>query len=360
MTNFILENYIPKQDIKVIPTALVKEIYKLFDTEIEDISFKDKTSEIRLKYINYLYKKIKKLLVNYHFWNRISSYNFCCYQYSYTKNGKDEDIGKICGRRINIKNSYDNNSNKYLCSEHDRNHRKYHSRPIKINENPCNHINKDGSNCKYKSILNGLCTKHHKFVYKINKEEIYNKIIFYKEYTNIELEINILNNIVNNNLEKPEIIHNKNKNDRKGLSIELLEIDSPNLNNSNTSRDKLEIPYNFNKNSNKIIDISKNVKNIYDKTNILNNKIINTNNILDNIKNIYKNYTNIESRKCEYKCCTNNKQYNIIYSTYCTEHLINREKSKVPNFFHTHTTTPPLHNIIESSDHSDPIVKLNF
>jgi hypothetical protein len=58
MTNFVYESYIPKQDIKVRPKALINEIYKLFDKQIEDNSSEDITSKNKLKYI-----KLMKLLL---------------------------------------------------------------------------------------------------------------------------------------------------------------------------------------------------------------------------------------------------------------------------------------------------------
>jgi hypothetical protein len=340
MTNFIFKSYIPKNDIKIRPDLLVEKIYKLFDMEIENNSFDDKESKKKLKIIEYLYKEMKKLLVNYHFWYNVSSYNFCCYQYSYTKDNKDEDVGKICGRRINKKNSYDDNSNIYLCAEHDRNHRKYHSKPIKIKENEiiCNHINKDGNHCRYSSKINGLCTKHYKYIYKINKEEIYNKIIFYKNYTNIDKEIGILYNID---------IFVKEK--EKDSSVELLEFAPNKLNNSNTPA----ININFTKKAknaniakksitNKILqklydnnikneDIPSRIITLNNRLENLNEKILFNTKIINNIKNNYNNnYVKIEQRKCEQKNCTNCKYYNIVYNSYCSEHISNRIKPPIP------------------------------
>lgn len=58
MTNFKFQSYIPKQDIKVRPSAIVKELYNLLDMEIEDNSFEDITSKNNLRYINKLYKNV--------------------------------------------------------------------------------------------------------------------------------------------------------------------------------------------------------------------------------------------------------------------------------------------------------------
>jgi hypothetical protein len=287
MTKFIFESYIPKDDIKIRPEALIKQIYNLFEKEIED--FKDEKSEIILKYINYLYKKIKKRLSNYHFWENVCSYNFCFYQYRNVKD--DKDIGKICGRKIDKKNSYSINSNKYLCSEHDRNHRKYHSKSIKLkqNETYCNHINKNGSNCKYSSKINGLCVKHYKYTYNISTEEIYRKIEknieFNKIYTNIENEIKTLNNIDIFFIDKKitdnsEIIKKVKENTP---SIELSELVGGKLHNSNTSINNI------------ILKNDKNNKEIINKLNVISEKIkydkitknnIKINHILNNSFNI--------------------------------------------------------------------------
>lgn len=63
-----------------------------------------------------------ELLVNYYFWYNVSSYNFCCYQFRVPKN--EDNIGKVCDRRINQIDRYDSKSN-----------RKYYSKPTKNNSN---------------------------------------------------------------------------------------------------------------------------------------------------------------------------------------------------------------------------------
>lgn len=340
MTKFILENYIPKNDIKIIPKELIKKIENLFDTEIEDLTFEDKTSKIRLNYINYIYKKIKKLIINYHFWNSISSYNFCCYQYRNTKKNEtdDENVGRICGRRIDKKKTYDDDSNKYLCSEHDRNHRKYHSISIKIKENEigCKHIKKDGSNCRYGSKINGLCLKHHKYIYKINKKEILNNIIFYKYYTNIDDEIKILLNIKYDIYDFGDNIKNEN--------LKKVHVTRTFENNKN------EVAGNGFLKNNKIKKVYENVFDIENEDENLSNlkkvtycTITNpkNNKILDNLKNNYNNnYFKIKQEKCLHVNCNNNKKYYIQYFSYCDDHIINTEKIRSPsNFFYKHNTT---------------------
>lgn len=345
MTNFKFQSYIPKQDIKVRPSAIVKELYNLLDMEIEDNSFEDITSKNNLRYINKLYKKMKELLVNYHFWYNVSSYNFCCYQFRNPKN--KNDIGKICGRRINIKNSYDSNSNKFLCSEHDRNHRKNHSKPIKLKENEilCTHINKDGTNCKYSSKINELCTKHYKHIYKIDKNEIYNKIIFYKDYTNINSEIKLFNNIdfyntvdnlknVINIDDKITFLENNIQENINQPTMELLEIAPNNLNNSNSSNKFAKIKKII-KNCKNLenLNIDSNNDNIHSKIKQLNNKLIKNK---ENNKSTYKNYAEIIFKKYEAKGFINCKDYNIIYNIYCKEHITDRPKPLIQKFFHVH------------------------
>lgn len=340
MTNFTLENYIPRQDIKVRPKLLVEKICNLFDTEIEGMSFDDESSKKNIKVINYLYKKVKELLVNYYFWYNVSSYNFCCYQYSYTKDNKNEDIGRICGRRINKKNSYDNNSNMYLCAEHDRNHRKNHSKPIKTQEkeNICNHINKDGSHCKYGSKINGLCTKHHKYKYKIDIEKVYNKIEFYKNYTNIDEEIKLLYNIENDKF----LLSEQNlKNKKKNIGYENVRFLNKNIKSVNTSAyDKNEGKNISNLGEVTYCTITNSKNNIYNRLKKLNEKILFNTDIINNLKDNYdNNYIKIEYRKCEYKNCINCKSYNIIYNSYCTDHIHNKTTIPLPNFFYTHNNT---------------------
>jgi hypothetical protein len=296
MTRFKFNTYANKQDIKIRPKALINEIYNLFEDEIENISsFKDETSKIKLKSVNNIYKDIKKLLENYHFWNNICSYNFCCYQYRNPKNKDNE--GKICGRRIDNKKSYDNNSNKYLCSEHDRNHRKYHSQHIKLKENEiqCININKDGSNCKYKSVLNNLCSKHNYYIYKINKHNIYDKIVFYKYYTDIKIELDILSCIDIDIYKKSNTEIKNNKVEKK---------DDLNINNKIENKLYNDVGFKINTENNKKLN-KINLKDYYKSGDIKNNimKLINNNN-------------NIEFKKHEVK------DYK--------EHILNKPKSNLP------------------------------
>jgi hypothetical protein len=220
MTKFIFKNYIPKEDIKVRPTALVNEIYKLLDIEIEDNSYEDIISINNLKIIKNLYKKIKILLVNYHFWNNIASYDFCCYQYKYTKENKDEDIGKICGRRIDTKHHKEDRQ-KYLCAEHNRNHRKNNAKSINVNNDKrCYIICNNNKRCKYTYESNGICRKHIKkgknnnniYICKLDINRI--KIIeksnknYVRLFYNKEIKINPLKDksLKNTDVKKPIIL----------------------------------------------------------------------------------------------------------------------------------------------------------
>lgn len=364
MTNFTYKSYIPKQDIKVRPEVLVKEIYKLFNKEIEDKTSEDKTSKIQLNYIKYFYKEIKRLLVNYDFWKNVCSYDFCCYQYSNIST--EDDKGKICGRRINKKDSYDKQSNKFLCSEHDRNHRKYHSKPIqrKVDETYCKHINKDGTNCKHISKINRLCIKHHKLIYKINREEILNRILFYKNYTDINSEIILFNNIdiisTNKNVINVDDKKNNIQEVPKAPTIKLLEIVGGNLNNSDSSRNsqnkvnenknveihtQKRVPT-TNSNSNNInsttnsnsnnTSISTSFSNVYSKIDELNNNIIENSKIFELL---FKYNKDKYHRECDAIDCTNSKDYNIIYNKYCKHHINDRPKQLHTNFFYKHTNT---------------------
>lgn len=231
MTKYIFKDYIPKDDIKVKPRILVQEIYNLLDKEKNDNSFDDITSKNNLKYINSLYKIMKKLLVNYDFWNRVAAYDFCCYQFRKTKevdeNG-EEIIGKICGRRIDIKHDK-NDRQKYFCSEHNRKHKKLKAKPIKIdNKKRCYVICNNGDRCKYRYLTNGVCEKHLKYGKNNNKIYVYNlninkiRIIektcknYVKLFENKKLKLEPLeikntfnNNIISHISPVPMIIDNK-------------------------------------------------------------------------------------------------------------------------------------------------------
>jgi hypothetical protein len=336
MTNFIYPTYIFNRDIKIRPEILIEKIYKLINKEINDISFEDTTSKIQLKYITYLYKEIKQMFGNYHFWKEVCSYNFCSYQ---IRNPKDEkDKGKMCGRRIDKKLSYDNKSEKYFCSEHDRNHRKFHSKPIekKVNETYCNNINKDGAECKHISKINGLCMKHHKYIYKINKEEILNRILFYKNYTDINLELNLLSNI---KIEKCVL---QNHEVKKNEDIKKIRRVSYQNSENIESTPIAEINNNINNNTISISDnasISNSILNAYNRLEELNKTITENSNIFTELINSNKlSY----HKDCESKGCTNSKQYNIIYNKYCKHHIHNRPKAVTINFFNQRKSNSPI------------------
>jgi hypothetical protein len=310
MTNFIYPTYIFNKDIKIRPEVLIDKIYKLINKEINDLTSEDIASQIKLKYIKSIYKEIKQMFTNYHFWKEVCSYNFCSYQF---RNPKDEnDKGKMCGRRIDKKLSYDSQSEKFFCSEHDRNHRKNHSKPIQIKDNEiyCNHINRDGTNCKHISKINGICMKHYKLTYKINKEEIYNKIIFYKSYTDIILEINLLSNI---EIENPFHCGNNKKNVDQNIKKvrfrtqcqDFQQFDRNEINNDNSNIIKIA----KNKKSLENFNISNSIINVYNNLEELNINITENEKILEKLKKFNKQAFH---RNCEAYNCTNGKYYNII------------------------------------------------
>lgn len=313
MTNFTFESYIPKQDIKVRPTVLVDEIYKLIDIEIEDLSSEDITSKIKLKYINYLYKKIKKLLINYNFWKNVCSYDFCCYQYRNPKKDIDQNIGKICGRRIDKKKSYDSNSNKFFCSEHDRNHRKYHSKKIKIDENSrCYIILKNGSRCKYSCEKTGVCKKH--IAAGKNNNHIYN--------VNINRKIQIIDKYYTNNSSSIKLIsfyNEKEQNINKTSKNIIIEIEDNSFEDITSKKHK------------KYEKSKENIKNSGIKKCIKINENYDGNKILNKF---HGKYIEIEYKKCDSKEC------NIIYSTYCTKHILNRPKKPIINIFKYKNSSP--------------------
>jgi hypothetical protein len=302
MTKFRSKSFIPKNNMNIRPNSLVNNISTYIENYIDNqIHEKDKII------LNLLYKEMKNHISNFSFWESIAAYNFCCYIYTGLD---DKGINKICGRRVDKKNEQDN-INKYYCSEHDRNHRKYYSKPIHVKdiENNCKHINKTGTNCKYSSRIDGLCVKHYKYIYNIDIIQIYKKIEniseFNKNYGNIEKEMELLYNI--------EITEFNTKTKKKNTEIRI---------NKKDLKNKISVIQdhgNSNKNSNK-----KNSECLrYNKNNLENPKIG------------YKNENiNVEYRKCEVKNCTNCKQYNIIYSTYCTDHISNRIKSSTLNYFY--------------------------
>jgi hypothetical protein len=332
MTNFRWKGFVPEDDIKVRPTSLVNEIYEIIKNHIDN-----EIKEERIKCLQYLYKELQNKLKNYNFWYKISSYNFCCYQYT---DLNEKNTGRICGRRIDKKSSYGNGSDKYLCSEHDRKHRKYHSKPIKKKENEtyCNHINKDGTNCKYSSKINGLCVKHYKYIYKVDIKEIYNKIDNIKY--NIK-KINIIDKYNNNGYKNLKLITYNIKSDPIWLNNEKFKIaEKCNLLDFQNVNDvyKLHLEDNNNRNiksrsKTPLFNISNNISNIYNRTIILNEKIEKTSKLLEGIKDIYNNYIKIESKKCEANNCSNCKDYNIIYNKYCLDHMHNKHNTQLPNFF---------------------------
>lgn len=374
MTVTRLKEYIPKNNIKINPNKMIEIMYNIFINFIEN-----QIDEKCIKTIHLLFKDFKANIKNRHFWYIICSEDICCYEF--TDRNKD-NLAIICGKRINRK--YDKNDpNKYLCAEHNRSHRKNNSKSIQIKENEiyCKHIKKDGIHCKYSSKINGYCSKHYKNKYNINIKEVHDKIKRkkYKTYiedyienNNIEIdkefnrEIELFSNIDidSNNIVLEIQIH---------PTIELLEIVGGNLNNSNNERNgvpnhNINITTNSATNSNdesNIIKIAKNTKNLEIlENNFISNYINNTNNklhelntkIVENtkiIEKLKKYYKKIEYKKCEANNCNNCKNYNIIYNTYCTEHISHRPLS-ITNFFHMYTPASIDHHFIQSLQSQQP------
>lgn len=329
MTNYRFTSYIPSSDIKVRPKVLVDNIYEVIN-KLKN----DEINSNKKDLINFVYKELKKVIEDYNFWYSVSAYRTCTYQFT---DLKENNITRICGKRID-------SGNLTLCAKHNPNH--IH-KPIKIDiNNRCSISKNNGERCKYKIEINNICKKH-------------NRIEFFRNYYDINKEIDLFYNINIEDINQP--------------TIELLEIVGGNLNNSDSSRnnvhnvidiekkvnEKVDIDNNINDsnsistnnstinsndNSNiiKIIkmkkslennNISNNISNCYDIIEELNNKITENNNIIENIINNYKSYIKIDHKKCEANNCKNYKDYNIIYNTYCIEHIHNRPNITRPNFF---------------------------
>lgn len=373
MTVTRLKEYIPKNNIKINPTKMIEIMYNIF------IDFmKNQIDEKSNIIINLLYKEFKEKVKNNFFWYSICSDDICCYEYT----DKNEDnLGIICGKKINIK--YDKNDpNRYLCAEHNRSHRKTNSKTIQIKENEvyCKYIKSNGIHCKYSSKIEGYCSEHYRSKYSLTIKEVHD-IINRKKYktyiedyienTIIEIdkefnkEIKLFSNIdIDSNNIVLEI--------ENSSTMKLLEIVGGNLNNFNSSinpfkcgdtktftnnklieyrrNDKFLIEEENNINSNikknvktlenlENFNISNSISNACDMLEELNNNINDNTKIFEKIIENYKNYINIEHRECEANGCTNSKQYNIIYNTYCIDHIHNRPKPSIINLFKSRINT---------------------
>lgn len=377
MTVTRLKEYIPKNNIKINPSKMIEIMYNIFIDFIENQT-DDKSNII----INLLYKEFKTKVRNNFFWYSICSDDICCYEYT---DKKEDNLGIICGKKINIKyNKKD--PNRYLCAEHNRSHRKTNSKSIqiKVNEVYCKHIKSNGDHCKYSSKLEGYCSEHYRTKYGLSIKEVHDRINRkkYKTYiedyienTNIEVdkafnkEIKLFSNIdiYSNNI----VLEIENR-----PTMELLEFVGGKLNNSDSSRNPftcgdaktftnnklieyrkkvkflIEEENNINSNDNSNIiknakslenlenfNISNSISNVYNMLDELNNNINDNAKIFENIINNYKNYINIEHKECDAKGCTKSKQYNIIYNTYCIDHIHNRPKPSIVNLFKSKINT---------------------
>jgi hypothetical protein len=99
---------------------------------------------------------------------------------------------------------------------------------------------------------------------------------------------------------------------------------------NDNSTDKIDIIKNVKKLENYCI--SNYINNTNNKLHELNKKIIENTSIIEKLN---KYYTKIEYKKCEENNCNSCKSYNIIYNTYCAEHILNRNKQPIINFFKT-------------------------
>ena len=319
---------IPFNDIKIDPKMLKSKLIN----KIDNIDINDIVKKI-------VRKEINDILDSNHFWYEITGTNICAYKYQFSK--KKE--GHICGKPIHRKNK-DIKYGNFLCSRHLDKHEVERPRQLKDNQIQCKATTIANTQCLYSSKIDGYCVQHYKCINKIDTNKIH-RLIKNKKEKNIQEVQN-----------KP--------------TIELLEIVGGNLNNSDSSRNSENIKVyenvcaktflnnninsttigtsnkttNSNNNSN-IINIAKNAKSLEKlENNFISNYITNTNNklqelnrkIIENtsiIEKLKKYYTKIEYRKCEEKYCNNCKSYNIIYNTNCIDHIHNRHKPPMPNFF---------------------------
>lgn len=324
---------IPENDISITPSKIYNIIEKLLDYEID--YYNDNNKAVKLL------KLVKKSMLTkfkerYTWKTEVLSQKVCDHMYGeHSKRFK-----QICGSRIDIKPE----GKSFKCAKHIG--KNYKPKDRNVDEKArCIGIKKNGNPCKMEGKHNRYCIYHYN-QYKIDKlendikdleiEKIHENVRnIVKSSFNTSSLYNIIENVKNSN-----IIKEKNK-----QSIELLEIAPHNLNNSNTSNKfakikeiikNNEILENFNK-----LDIVNNFKNRLDN---LNKKISENIEIIDKLDKNYKNSCIIEYKQCEQENCTNCKKYNIVYNSYCSEHILNRKNNAI-NFFYknkpTPTPTPP-------------------
>lgn len=179
MTISRLKQFTPDTPIRINPTKLSSALMDIIDKYIISLVDDDKKKTVTI-----FRKHFKEQINRYNFWYFLASMDFCMYQYT---DRMDKNIARICGKDIKRKNGR-NGDGKFLCAEHDREHRDSYAKSItlKNGEVYCKGINKDKTNCKYPSRIDGYCTKHYKYIFNISIEKIKEKINKKKYKTYIE------------------------------------------------------------------------------------------------------------------------------------------------------------------------------
>lgn len=336
------------EELSIIPSNIINKIESFFKNKFKDIECDQDI--VRKKYNLYCFNDIKKEIFNLiktkSFWKNSMNLKHCDHMY---KSGKK--IKTFCNKIIDI--TYEKHRTKdngsYKCYKHVS---KTIYRSIKRDaldkSRFCIDINNRNKNCRNYKLYGNYCCSHYTR-YKEYMDIIKNNDN-YNLYYDINIELNILYNIYTDIPKKVDAYNDVDNFKKVNENVDFM------LHNNSCNQDpkmgteqcfEIREMGEINNNSN-IIKIAKNAKNLEKlENNFISNYIRNTNNklhelnrkIIENtsiIEKLKNNYTKIEYKKCEYKGCTNCKKYNIIYSTYCTDHISHRPPP-ITNFFHMYT-----------------------
>lgn len=322
------------ESLAIMPDQILKKFDRYFQKKFEDLDCDQ--DQLRRKYNLYCFGNIKKdllaMIKSKNFWINSLDLKHCDHVY---KNGSKK--GTFCNRSIDI--SYEKHRTKdngsYKCYKHvsktvyKSTKRKDISRDLFCislnNKNKlCNNFKLYGNycNCHYsrsKEYMDNIKNNEHYYLYyDFNKElnYLFNINIFDEEKKILEKELSL-------------------KKEDQRPTMELLEFAPPKLNNSDSSGNIKDLSLNKEIKDDDVVGNNNNNK--YEKISHISNNL-NKNNLKHNYKD---NYVKIEYKKCEQKECTNCKDYNIVYTSYCSEHIYNRPKPKIDVYYYLDNNLKP-------------------
>jgi hypothetical protein len=341
-------NFIPGSELTISPNSLISYMNKLFIEIFDDVlSYHDiNIPEIIIE------KSFKNKIRSSRIWQGILSSDRC--MYIYTDNSKK--CFTLCNKRIlrdtNIDELINKKENKYFCSNHIRGQdisirkRKFKDPNTKY----CCRNNKNNNPCGNTAILAGnICKEHYKLDRGIKKHEkitipdflyIKNKPIdfsttYWHEYRKSIEDYDKYTTTINNDVDSyyDKIISNFNTSENLFLKYlkpghlarnkkyikEIQPLKYSSLNLKNKSEEKILNSCSNSFPDNKYEQLNKsNSLDLLEQMENFKKRVDDNYTKINNIKNNIKENKYI---KCEINGCFNCKKYDVIYYTYCKDHL---------------------------------------